>query len=142
MYILENIPFMLVGAAAVLTVHPVVYLFSLILSLFLNRAIKNCVQQKRPPECPKFLRRSFGMPSGHTQTASFATAFVWQSVSKMQKLILAALVLATMVQRVVSRAHTVAQVCVGLLVGSLLGVVTSRVASNPKVLPNVFFRRE
>jgi membrane-associated phospholipid phosphatase len=129
MYILENIPFMLVGAAAVLTVHPIVYLFSLIVSLFLNRAIKNNVQQKRPSDCPKFLRKSFGMPSGHTQTASFATAFVWQSISNVQKLVLAALVVATMVQRVVSKAHTVAQVGVGLLVGSLLGVVTSRFAS-------------
>lgn len=129
---------MLVGAAAVLTVHPVVYLFSLVLSLFLNRAIKNAVQQKRPPDCPKFLRKSFGMPSGHTQTASFATAFVWLSASNIQKIVLAALVVATMVQRVVSKAHTVAQVGVGLLVGSLLGVATSRLAGKAplKVLPN------
>jgi len=128
---------MLVGAAAVLTVHPIVYLLSLLLSLFLNRAIKTTLQQKRPSDCPKFLRKSFGMPSGHTQTASFATAFVWQSITKMQQLVLAALVVATMVQRVVSKAHTVAQVGVGLLVGSLLGVVTSRVASKmPKVVPS------
>jgi len=128
MYILENIPFILVGAAGFLTAHPIVYLASLMLSLFLNRGIKNIVQQKRPPDCPKFLKKSFGMPSGHTQTASFAAAFVWQAASRPQQLVLAVLVVTTMVQRVVSKAHTVAQVGVGLLVGLMVGILTIKIA--------------
>jgi len=123
---LENLPFMIIGASVVLTSSPILFVLFIFLNRVLNYILKNAIQQKRPKECDKSIRHSYGMPSGHSQDASFAMAFVWFEVTKLQQYILLILILITLTQRVVSNCHSVAQVVAGLIVGVVFGILCYR----------------
>lgn len=73
---------------------------------------------------PWFIARHCGMPSGHAQLAGFALVYVVLSTHQWGIwATMAALTIVTCVQRVVTQAHSVLQVLVGLLVGMVLGWV-------------------
>jgi membrane-associated phospholipid phosphatase len=64
----------------------------------------------------------FGMPSGHTQSSLFSTIFIYLSLRKTNILYIYLFIsFITMVQRVVFNYHTILQVIIGALVGSLFG---------------------
>ena len=64
----------------------------------------------------------FGMPSGHSQSVFFSTAFIYLSLRKNNiTYIYLGISLLTMLQRVVYNHHTVPQVIVGALIGSAVG---------------------
>ncbi len=71
---------------------------------------------------PFWVMNYCGMPSGHAQFAGFALVYVMlSSPSWWVGSFLTGLTVVTCVQRVVSQAHTVLQVMVGLLVGMVWG---------------------
>ena len=131
---LEQLPYIIIGGVLVLTSNPFYFLISLMVNVVVNHTLKNWIRQPRPKECEPFAKKSYGMPSAHTQNASFAAAFVWNEVTRAQQLVLALLVFICMAQRVLSYCHTRMQVLVGLLIGTTLGIISCKiVASLPKL---------
>ena len=126
MNILENIPYMTIGAAAILTSNPFIFLLFAYFNMMLNNVLKDSIHQSRPKDCEPYLKKTYGMPSGHSQNVSFATAFVWFEMNRFQQMIFALLVVTTMVQRVVTNCHTIPQVFAGVTVGTLFGFISYR----------------
>ena len=121
---LDHLPYIIIGAALVLTSSPLVFILFLATNAMLNKLLKRSIQQPRPKDCASYLKKSYGMPSGHSQNASFAAAFVWWDATYVQKVILALATVTTLVQRVVTRCHSIVQVFSGLAVGSTFGLLT------------------
>ena len=115
----------------------VMYLTGYILNMGLNYLIKHLIQEPRPSKELHYFEsdgsesnmnlktlgaHEFGMPSGHAQNVGFSVAFVWMALHNMW--ITAAytgLALNTMFQRVKYKNHTIMQVLVGGIVGSIFG---------------------
>ena len=123
---LDYLPYIMLGASGVVTSHPLYFAIFFVANFILNIFIKNQIKQPRPKGCDSFLKNSYGMPSQHSQTAGFVTAFVWSEIPRNQQMLLLALTLTTMVQRVWTQCHTVAQVIAGCILGLLLGVTAYR----------------
>jgi len=129
---LDFLPYMIVGAGAVLTSSPIFFLVCLGLNELVNKTLKNAIRQPRPTNCATYLKKSYGMPSGHSQVAGFASAFVWWDATQMQQIALALATLATLVQRVVSHCHSVPQVLSGFAVGAVFGLLCYKFALTMK----------
>lgn len=101
-----------------------------------NNIIKTIVKQPRPNSFGSFqqesIRSNYGMPSAHSQFMGFLTAYVslklwlqWVGIKTRQKILgLSLLILMTIGvtgSRVYLGYHTIDQVCIGVLVGILLG---------------------
>ena len=115
------------------------YIVGVFIDSILNLILKGLFQQPRPSIDQKsfdlafkhgkrFLFKDgmpydmFGMPSGHSQSVFFSTAFIYLSLKKNNiAYIYLAISLLTMLQRVVYNHHTVLQVIVGGLIGSAVG---------------------
>lgn len=71
---------------------------------------------------PFFIANYCGMPSGHAQLAGFAMVYVILSTHSWKIwTFMTVLTIAICVQRIVTEAHTLLQVLVGLLVGMIWG---------------------
>lgn len=108
----------------------------LIFSCLLNVGLKQMIAAPRPSgEIPLFEtpreRDFYGMPSGHSQIAAFVTSFfiknaneinnvnpVWFAVMTVGFVSISIL---TVIQRYAFRAHTLAQLAVGMVVGGGVG---------------------
>ena len=116
------------------------YLIGSAIAIVLNVALKMIIKQPRPkydkPDFPFVIENSesermkydkYGMPSGHAQFMFYTLVFVayalwgrryyWHVV-----LILALLICNTLTQRVTNNNHSIAQIVVGSIVGSLVGI--------------------
>ena len=113
------------------------YLAGLFLNVILNLVLKVLIKSPRPDEDPKKFElviknlkytfkdcvpfNIFGMPSGHTQNAFFSTAFIYFALRSKKLLYFYLLVsFITLFQRVISRDHTISQVIVGSIIGSIV----------------------
>jgi membrane-associated phospholipid phosphatase len=117
------------------------YIVGVFLNSILNIVLKGIIQQPRPSENPKLFEVAmkngkrfifkngvphdmFGMPSGHAQSCLFSSVFVFLSLQKPTQLVGYLLFsLLVMYQRVTYNYHTILQVIVGALVGSLFGYI-------------------
>ena len=64
----------------------------------------------------------FGMPSGHSQSALFSTVFIYLALRKNNIFYTyIGISVLTMIQRVIYNHHTILQVCVGGLIGCIIG---------------------
>jgi hypothetical protein len=131
---LEFLPYIMVGAVLMLTSSPVFFLVCLALNELLNKALKHYIKQPRPIDCPIFLKKSYGMPSGHSQVAGFASAFIWRDATYIQRVALVLATLATMAQRVISRCHSIPQVAVGAVLGITFGTFCYTLLYRYKIL--------
>ena len=113
------------------------YTLGIFVNTILNLILKSIIQQPRPSEDvikfnlalthgKRFLFKDgipfdiFGMPSGHAQSAFFSTIFIYLSLRQENLLYIYALFsLLIILQRVVFNYHTILQVIVGAIVGSL-----------------------
>lgn len=113
-------PLLLIGFSWFLLDNITVYTIGLVMNSLLNLILKMFFQELRPKIRNKFDK--FGMPSGHTQTSLYSTIFVFLTIKKKEWLYLYLFIsLIIMVQRVVCNYHTVMQVIVGAMVGSIFG---------------------
>jgi membrane-associated phospholipid phosphatase len=64
----------------------------------------------------------FGMPSGHAQSVFFSTAFIYFALKNVKISLFYLLIsLNTLYQRVKYKNHSIGQVIIGSLVGSVIG---------------------
>ena len=107
------------------------YLIGFFINILLNFIFKGIIQQPRPSEDIKLFKIAinngkrmgfdvYGMPSGHAQMSFFSTAFIYLAL-KNTKITLICLLLSfiCLYQRIEYKNHTVLQVIVGSIVGSM-----------------------
>jgi membrane-associated phospholipid phosphatase len=111
------------------------YTMGIIINYFLNYILKGIIKQPRPSgdveliniathNGKRFGNEIYGMPSGHSQLAFYSVVFIHMSLKNIKITSLYLLfAVATMYQRVAYRNHTVLQVVIGSLVGSIVGYV-------------------
>ena len=104
------------------------YLFFYVCSSFTNTLLKNIFKQARPTNGRSIMNeeysgvQKYGMPSYHAQSCMYSIVFLYLA-KKSTYLILIELfiVAATLYQRWFYRRHTVEQLGVGMVVGSMIG---------------------
>ena len=115
---------------------PLVFLFGIVTSTAINETLKRIVRQPRP----EFSHRDgYGMPSDHSQFCLFWTCYLlkvfWHNPTIKRSfvclltgfnIVAASLVLFS---RIYLGVHTVAQVCVGAVIGAVLGLVWGHLSS-------------
>jgi membrane-associated phospholipid phosphatase len=122
------------------------YIVFFILSLVINLILKALIQQPRPSIDTKTFNLMiknkeryihnhgmpydiFGMPSGHSQSVLFSTIFIYLALRDIKILMLYLCIdIITLIQRVVDNHHTINQVIVGSMIGSLLGYIALKFA--------------
>lgn len=111
------------------------YVFGIFVNCLLNIVLKLVFKQPRPSEDPekfklmvqnsvkyKVSHDIFGMPSGHAQFAFFSLTFIYFTLLNNDiSLFYLFISLLTICQRVIYKYHTIFQVIVGALVGSVFG---------------------
>jgi len=111
------------------------YVVGIVINYFLNYSMKGIIKQPRPSGDVELINIAthngkrfgydiYGMPSGHSQMAFYSVMFIHLALKNVKITVIYLLVaVATMYQRVKYRNHTVLQVVVGSLVGSIVGYV-------------------
>jgi membrane-associated phospholipid phosphatase len=113
------------------------YIIGVFANSILNIILKGIIQQPRPSEDEKLFNLAlsnsaknvfknglpfdtFGMPSGHAQSVFFSTCFIYLAL-KNRNILLFYLLFSflTMFQRVYNNYHTIFQIIVGSLLGTL-----------------------
>jgi undecaprenyl-diphosphatase len=111
------------------------YIFGFLFNTLLNIILKLLIRQPRPSE-DKYLFNilknvnnvkmidfdKYGMPSGHAQYAFYSTVFIYLALKDIKiTAIYLIIALITCFQRVYFKNHTIMQVIVGMMIGSILG---------------------
>jgi membrane-associated phospholipid phosphatase len=123
----------------------VYYVFGYLIDILINAILKITLKQPRPKEHiplfnatkahqPKLLSfQQYGMPSGHAQDSLYSTFFIFFALHGKQynyiKLLYFILTINTCCQRVRYKNHTILQVLVGAIIGSVVGVITFYLAT-------------
>jgi membrane-associated phospholipid phosphatase len=112
-----------------------IYLLGMFLSMILNYGLKGLIREPRPSEDVHIFNMElnsssmngrrlgfdrFGMPSGHAQSVFFSTAFIYFTLKNVKISLFYLLIsLNTLYQRVKYKNHSIGQVIIGSLVGSI-----------------------
>ena len=106
------------------TLKPFLYVFfaSSFINLYVNIFLKNIIREPRPknpiPFVESSVNKSFGMPSTHSQTTFYSTAFLYLVKHDVFATIISASIsIITIYQRLKYRKHTEQQVGVGMILG-------------------------
>jgi membrane-associated phospholipid phosphatase len=106
-----------------------VYLIFILFNTVLNKILKNTIKSSRPGKLNENTvykthenesgADKFGMPSGHAQSVSFSTLYVYLVTKSKNLLIVSSFISAlTLIQRYRSKRHSMNQLLVGVIVGS------------------------
>lgn len=105
-----------------------VYILLYVMNYQLIFFLQKLLQDPRPTNGKQFIESEFhnseayGMPSGHTQTVFFSLVFFYMVTrSILGLLIMLFIAICTVSQRLIYRKHTVLQIIVGGIIGSILG---------------------
>ena len=104
-----------------------IYILFIIINTFLNKALKICIKEPRPKGWKSFgsferleEEESYGMPSGHVQSAMFSVVFYYLMFGIDEILYLMLCITSiTFLQRWYNKNHTFTQLLIGLIVGGL-----------------------
>lgn len=111
------------------------YLFFLLLNTFLNKVLKNIIQSPRPgkPEEDTIYKsfettdgiETYGMPSGHAQSVSFSTLYMYL-VTKSEGLLIGSSFISclTLLQRYRFKRHTIQQLMIGVIIGCFVAYIS------------------
>lgn len=108
------------------------YLVSLLMNSGVNKILKGIIKEPRPDNSIDITNIEvhngadiYGMPSGHSQSVSFSTVFIYL-VQKSEWLLLfnTIILVLTILQRWNYRKHTIGQLLVGSIVGALVGSIS------------------
>ena len=119
----------------------IMYVLGMILNILLNFFLKSIIKEARPQKQIEFLDddslkgvNEYGMPSGHAQTSFYSIAYLLCVKSYVRDCLLIFSLFfigtLTLYQRIKFGRHTIKQVLVGVLVGSLFANVIYRVAKS------------
>lgn len=125
------------------------YIFGLVINSMLNITLKLLIKEPRPqplknatavanpnPKKNENIETSlafsnlahfdnYGMPSGHAQIVFFSSIYIWFAFKNIKiSLIYLCVSLITLYQRVQYNKHTISQVIVGSIIGSLMAALT------------------
>lgn len=89
-----------------------------------NMITKNILKQPRPTN-NSFSFDKYGMPSGHAQAVWFMVFYNLNKSSNRQNTLLITLAFVSCAQRIYTNKHTLEQVLVGSLIGSIFGLLAS-----------------
>ena len=104
------------------------YLIFIFVNEYLNRVLKLIIREDRPQGYDNVLEVNnvytgahvYGMPSGHSQSAFFSTAYLWFVTGSVPLLLFELFICAlTVYQRWKYKKHTILQLTVGGIVGIL-----------------------
>lgn len=109
----------------------IIFTIGSIANTFLNRALKSAWREPRPRGQIEFIDHKYltgpeqyGLPSGHAQASFFALAFLFFSNGPQAVLYTMSLLCAvTLYQRWVYRRHTIKQLALGSLIGTLFAYI-------------------
>ena len=106
------------------------YIIFYIINDFINRILKSSFREPRPNNQIHYDKRSdkyigehiYGMPSGHAQSVFYSISFLYLVTKSVILLIISLFIAAlTLYQRWKYRNHTVKQLVMGSIVGTLFG---------------------
>ncbi len=109
-----------------------IYCIGYILNMIINTILKGLIKDPRPSnKQPTHILEqagkhipfdAYGMPSGHAQIAFFTVSYLYMVTKNVNVLLLCSIIsILTILQRVYNNRHTVAQVLVGSIIGSIFG---------------------
>lgn len=142
----ENSPYLLFLISIFILIDKsyliVYYLFGYMINLIINNILKNIIKEKRPTkEYEKnFNQRikmlnadKYGMPSGHAQSIFYSLIFIYQSFNNIYlSLFYLLLCFITLYQRIEMGYHSLQQVIVGAIVGSIVGYLSYKLYDRKK----------
>ena len=115
----------------------IAYVVFFALNSFLNGILKNLIQHPRPSSqiylndhdiVPDSAPSKYGMPSGHAQSVGYSITYLYLVVNKPIILYVSLFIGAlTIYQRFKYRRHTNYQLLVGLVIGSIVAMVSYQV---------------
>jgi membrane-associated phospholipid phosphatase len=116
------------------------YTIGIFINTLINLILKGIIKQPRPLDDPRkfnlalthgkrFLYQNgipydiFGMPSGHSQSVMFSTAFMYFALKNKSNILYIYYIIAllTVIQRIYFNYHTIFQTIVGIIIGGLFG---------------------
>jgi membrane-associated phospholipid phosphatase len=126
------------------------YIFGLVINSMLNITLKLLIKEPRPQPQPSSRLKNanananknentdtsltfsnlahfdnYGMPSGHAQIVFFSSIYIWLAFKNIKiSLVYLCVSLITLYQRVKYNKHTISQVIVGSIIGSLMAALT------------------
>ena len=131
-----NGPFILIGINIFSLWKRMPYLYSyinfLIINEFINRILKSSFREPRPNNqieyddyFDKIVKNDiYGMPSGHAQSVFYSISFLYLTTKSPILLIISLFIAAlTLYQRWKYRNHTVKQLVIGSIIGTIFGSI-------------------
>jgi dolichyldiphosphatase len=112
------------------------YIIANIINIIFNIILKNLIKDPRPEQDPRLFKSAiengkhlsidkYGMPSGHSQSVGFSCTFIYFALYNFYYFLGYFIIsIITMLQRFNSKNHTISQIIVGFLLGSLLGYIS------------------
>ena len=108
-----------------------IYIIFYLINIWIILTLQKFWKDPRPINGIEFMKDEFknkdvyGMPSGHTQTVFFSLVFFYMKSNSIVSFILMLFIaLCTMLQRYLYRKHTIMQIIVGGIIGSIYGYFT------------------
>ena len=115
----------------------IMYVLGMVLNLILNGTLKSIIKQPRPQKQIEFMDHDnlkginqYGMPSGHAQLSFYSIVYILCVKRPMKECLmvfgLLFIGLITMYQRVKFGRHTIEQVIIGSIIGSIFSYLIYR----------------
>jgi membrane-associated phospholipid phosphatase len=109
----------------------IVYILFVVINTFLNKALKIWIKEPRPKGWKAFgtferleKEESYGMPSGHAQSAMFSVMFYYLLFGIDEILYIMFFISGlTLFQRAYNKNHTFTQLFIGLIIGGLFSYI-------------------
>jgi len=117
------------------------YLVFMLFNLLLNKQLKDTIQSPRPGNPDKNMiyktfektsgTETYGMPSGHAQSVSFSTLYIYL-VTKSKNLLIGSSFISslTLLQRYRFKRHSIRQLFVGSVIGCLVAYISYNLSTS------------
>lgn len=114
-------------------IYLISYLLCLVANTVINNILKNIIQEPRPSGQIYLNEQldkgpiSYGMPSGHAQSVGFSITFLYLAVHSPAILYVSIFIGSlTLYQRYTYMRHTLSQLFAGLILGTIIGLISYR----------------
>ncbi len=153
-YYIDNIGFygpFLIGFIDIISLwfrkmYLISYISFQILNLFINIILKHIIQEPRPSgqiylnehDTVDSSASKYGMPSGHAQSVAFSITYTYLVIHSPVILIINSFIgVLTIYQRYKYRRHTISQLIIGLITGSIVAMLSYETAKIMITQPSI-----